>query len=114
MTLELKTGTDAEIALSLFEANGITPLNTTGWTIHAHVKVHRDATPMLALSSASATQIAPVNAATGLWTIIIPKTATLPVGAVVLQLFGDTDDAPSKRRDLGEHTVDVVHGWTLP
>ncbi len=113
-SIELKQGTDAEIALSLFESDGETPLDTDGWTIHAHVKEHRDAEPALALSSAVATEIAAVDEAGGLWTILVTQDADLPPGELVLQLFGDTDDAPSKRRDLGEHTVTVVPGWTLP
>ncbi len=113
MSLELKTGTDVEVALSLFEADGTTPLDTSGWTIHAHLKQLRDAEPALALSSAVATEIAEADAATGLWTLFIPAAAPLPTGQLVLQLFGDTDDAPSKRRDLGEHAVIVTSGWTL-
>lgn len=113
-SIELKTGVDAEVALSLFQADGTTPLDTSGWTIHAHLKQHRDVEPALALSSADAAEIAPADAANGLWTLIIPSNAALPTGQLVLQLFGDTDDAPSKRRDLGEHAVTVTAGWTLP
>lgn len=106
------TGTDEDIELSLFEADGVTPLVTTGWVVHVHLKALPDAEPMLALSSANPAEVSEVDAGAGLWVVHISRDAGLPQGDATFAIFGETDDDPAKLRPLGEHPVTIRPGWT--
>lgn len=105
----LYTGVDDVLELEFKDQNGVA-LDTTGWTIHLHLAEVKKDPPLVALSSAAATEIAAVDAAAGRWDAYFAKELPLKSGRFVLKLFGETPDGD--RKLLGIHKAAVVEpGW---